>query len=73
MALLPERFQGAMLRDIGCTHVIIGHSERRTIYQETNSMINLKLKAALLNNLNPILCVGERQEERDAGQDQRGG
>ncbi len=57
---------GAMLRDIGCTHVIIGHSERRTIYQETNSTINLKLKAALLNNLNPILCVGERQEERDA-------
>ncbi len=58
---------GAMLRDIGCTHVIIGHSERRTIYQETNSIINLKLKAALLNSLNPILCVGERQEERDAG------
>ena len=57
---------GAMLRDVGCTHVIIGHSERRTIYQETNSMINLKLKAALLNNVNPILCVGERQEERDA-------
>jgi triosephosphate isomerase (EC 5.3.1.1) len=57
---------GAMLRDIGCTHVIIGHSERRTIYQETNSMINSKLKASLLNNLNPILCVGERQEERDA-------
>ncbi len=57
---------GAMLKDIGCTHVIIGHSERRTIYQETNSMINSKLKAALLNNLNPILCVGERQEERDA-------
>ncbi len=57
---------GAMLRDIGCTHVIIGHSERRTIYQETDSMINSKLKAALLNDLNPILCVGERQEERDA-------
>ncbi|KHE92759.1 MAG: triose-phosphate isomerase [Candidatus Scalindua rubra] len=58
---------GAMLRDIGCTHVIIGHSERRTIYQETNSMVNSKLKASLLNNLKPILCVGERQEERDAG------
>jgi triosephosphate isomerase len=57
---------GEMLRDIGCTHVIIGHSERRTIYQETNSMINAKLKSALLNDLNPILCVGERQEERDA-------
>ncbi len=58
---------GAMLRDIGCTHVIIGHSERRTILQETNSMINSKIKAALFNNLDPILCVGESQEERDAG------
>ncbi len=57
---------GSMLRDIGCTHVIIGHSERRIIYQESNSMINLKLKAALLNDLSPILCVGEKQEERDA-------
>jgi len=57
---------GEMLKDIGCTHVIIGHSERRTIYQETNSMINSKIKAALFNDLNPILCVGERQEERDA-------
>ncbi len=57
---------GAMLRDVGCTHVIIGHSERRTIYKEANSTINLKIKAALLNNLKPILCVGERQEERDA-------
>jgi triosephosphate isomerase len=57
---------GEMLRDIGCTHVIIGHSERRTIYQETNSMINSKLKAALFSDLNAILCVGEKQEERDA-------
>ena len=57
---------GEMLRDIGCTHVIIGHSERRTIYQETNSMVNAKIKAALLNDLNPILCVGEKQDERDA-------
>jgi triosephosphate isomerase len=57
---------GGMLRDIGCTHVIIGHSERRTIYQESDSIINSKLKAALLNNLQPILCVGESQEERDA-------
>lgn len=58
---------GAMLRDVGCTHVIIGHSERRTIFQETNLMINLKIKAALSCGLSPILCVGERQEERDAG------
>ena len=57
---------GPMLKDVGCTHVLIGHSERRTIYQETNSVINSKLKAALLTDLSPILCVGERQEERDA-------
>ena len=57
---------GPMLKDVGCTHALIGHSERRTIYQETNSVINSKLKAALLNNLSPVLCVGERQEERDA-------
>jgi len=57
---------GKMIKDIGCTHVIIGHSERRTIYQETNSMINSKIKSAFLNDLCPILCVGERQEERDA-------
>jgi len=55
-----------MLRDVGCTHVIIGHSERRTMYQETNSMVNAKIKVALLSNLQPILCVGEKQEERDA-------
>ena len=58
---------GEMLKDIGCTHVIIGHSERRTIYQETDSIVNSKIKAAFLNDLCPILCVGERQEERDAG------
>jgi len=57
---------GPMIKNVGCTHVLIGHSERRTIYQETNSVINAKLKAALLNDLSPILCVGERQEERDA-------
>ena len=58
---------GEMIRDIGCTHVILGHSERRAIYQETNSMVNAKIKAALSNDLCPILCVGESQEERDAG------
>ena len=57
---------GPMLRDVGCTHVIIGHSERRTIFHETNSMINSKIKAALSYGLSPIMCVGERQEERDA-------
>jgi triosephosphate isomerase (TIM) len=58
---------GAMLKDIGCTHVIIGHSERRTIFQETNSMINSKIKTALSYDLNPILCVGEKLDERESG------
>ena len=58
---------GAMLKDIGCTHVIIGHSERRTIFQETNSMINSKIKTALSYELNPILCVGEKLDERESG------
>ena len=57
---------GSMIMDVGCTHVIIGHSERRTIFQETNSMVNSKIKAALSCGLKPILCVGEKQEERDA-------
>jgi len=57
---------GEMLRDIGCTHVIIGHSERRTIFRETNSIINSKIKSALSCGLKPIMCVGEKQEERDA-------
>jgi triosephosphate isomerase (TIM) len=58
---------GVMLKDVGCTHVIIGHSERRTIFQETNSIINSKIKTALACELNPILCVGEKLEERESG------
>ncbi len=57
---------GVMIKDAGCTHVIIGHSERRTIFQESNSMINSKIKAALRCELNPILCVGEKLEERES-------
>ncbi len=57
---------GSMLKNVGCTYVIIGHSERRAIFHETNSMINSKIKASLLYGLGPILCVGEKQEERDA-------
>jgi len=56
-----------MIKDVGCTHVIIGHSERRAIFQETNSMINSKIKTALSCELNPILCVGEKLEERESG------
>ncbi len=57
----------AMLVAIGCTHVIIGHSERRQYFGETDDTVNLKLKAALEAELTPIVCVGEVLEEREAG------
>src|SRR5215467_10889402 len=57
----------AMLVAIGCSHVIIGHSERRLYFGETDDTVNLKLKAALESGLTPIVCVGEVLEEREAG------
>ncbi len=56
-----------MLLSAGCTHVIIGHSERRQYFCETDDTVNLKLKAALEAGLVPIVCVGEVLEEREAG------
>lgn len=56
-----------MLLEIGCKHVILGHSERRSIYGETDAIINAKVQAALEARLHPILCVGETLEERDGG------
>ena len=58
---------GEMLVAAGCTHVIIGHSERRQYFGETDETANLKLKAALAAKLKPIFCVGEMREEREAG------
>lgn len=52
------------LRSLGCRYVIVGHSERRREYQETNLMVNRKLLATLGHGLSPILCVGESAEER---------
>ncbi|MEP6819544.1 MAG: triose-phosphate isomerase [bacterium] len=57
----------SMLHDAGARYVIIGHSERRQFYSETDTMVNKKCRAALAANLNPILCVGERLEQREAG------
>ncbi len=57
----------AMLVDIGVTHVIIGHSERRTYFNETDETVNKKVKAALAHVLTPILCCGETLEQREEG------
>ena len=57
----------SMLLDIGCTHVIIGHSERRQYFGETDDIVNFKLKASLECGLTPICCVGEVLEERESG------
>lgn len=59
---------GAMLVDVGCTHVILGHSERRHGMGETSAQVNKKLKAALDAKLIPIVCIGELKEERLAQQ-----
>jgi triosephosphate isomerase len=56
-----------MLRTLYVTHVILGHSERRTYFGETDAFINKKVLAALANQLKPILCVGETLAEREAG------
>ena len=56
-----------MLKDIGCYWVIIGHSERRTNFNEIDKIIKNKLQKILSHNLYPILCIGESKEERDAG------
>ena len=57
-----------MIKDFGARHVIVGHSERRSLYGETNSLVAKKVKAALDNDLIPLLCVGESLEQREAGE-----
>jgi triosephosphate isomerase (TIM) len=56
-----------MLKELGCEYVIIGHSERRQFFNETDEMVNRKLKPALSHGLNPIFCVGETLREREEG------
>lgn len=56
-----------MLKDVGCDYVIIGHSERRQYFGETNESVNQKAKAVLSHDLKPIVCVGEQLEDREAG------
>src|SRR5262249_31098918 len=56
-----------MLRDIGCSHVIVGHSERRQYYGETDESVSRKTQAGVAAGLTAIVCVGEMLEQRDSG------
>jgi triosephosphate isomerase len=59
---------GAMLAKLGCSYVVVGHSERRAYHHEDDALVNAKLKAAFTHGLAPILCVGEGPEIREAGE-----
>ena len=58
---------GPMIKEAGAEYVIIGHSERRTLFGETDEMVNRKVRAAIAANLIPIVCIGETLAEREAG------
>ena len=60
-----------MLRDVGCTYVIVGHSERRQYYFESDTMVSRKAQAALTSDLSVIICVGETLAQRDQGNAER--
>jgi len=57
-----------MLKSVGCEYVILGHSERRVIFNESDEMINKKIKAALSKGLKPIFCIGELLDQRESGE-----
>lgn len=59
---------GAMLHDVGCSHAIVGHSERRSLFGETDVVVAAKFCAAHAQGIKPILCVGESLDERQSGQ-----
>ena len=61
----------SMLKSIGVEYVIIGHSERRQYFNETDETVNKKIKSALLHDLKPIVCVGETLEQREAGETEK--
>lgn len=57
-----------MLKDLGCSYCVVGHSERRQYFHETNETVNKKVKALLRHGITPIMCVGEKLEERERGE-----
>jgi triosephosphate isomerase (TIM) len=57
----------AFLAEIGCTYVLVGHSERRQLFGDTDDWVNKKMQAVLRNGMTPVLCVGEQEADRDAG------
>ncbi len=65
---LTGEISPAQLRDAGCEYVLVGHSERRTLFGETDEQVRQKFAAALACGLRPVLCVGETREQRDAGE-----
>jgi triosephosphate isomerase len=58
---------GLMLNKLGCSYVVVGHSERRAIHSESDEIVNRKIKAALANEITPIFCIGEELAIREAG------
>ncbi len=58
----------AMIKDVGCSHVILGHSERRAIFGESDALVGAKVRVAVASGLVPVLCIGETLAEREAGQ-----
>ena len=58
---------GSMLNKLGCTFVVVGHSERRAIHNESDEVVNKKIKAVLANEMTPIFCIGEELAIREAG------
>jgi triosephosphate isomerase len=68
MGAYTGEISGPMLKEISVTYAIVGHSERRQYFGETDETVNLRLKAAQRHGITPILCVGESKAQRDAGE-----